>query len=155
MVLVTIIRISGNLIGGRVDLGWESFFIIIAGEIGIILTAVTAFRAFFVSRQKGDNRGAKSLAEFRTQIYSQSAYPLKILVTPSLWRSKIRAHSSSGGYESNECGHMPPGNLPDIIPRAHMTGIRTFIDPSGRETNTSHMMESQAIKEGKESWPLS
>lgn len=122
MVLVTIIRISGNLKGGVVDLGWELFFIIIAGEIGIILSAMTAFRAFFVARHKGDNRGAKKSPESRRQLHSRSGYFLKILVTPSLWRFKRRAQSASGGYAANDFGlHLPSGNLPDI-PRAHMTG---------------------------------
>lgn len=125
MVLVTIIRISGNLMGGRVDLGWELFFVIIAGEIGIILTGVTAFRAFFVSRRTGDNRGAKKLPEFRTQLHSRSGYFLKQLVTPSLWRFKMRAHSASGGYAANEF-HLPSENLPDSS-SAHMTGVQTFI----------------------------
>lgn len=153
MVLVTITRISGNITGGLVDLGWELFFIIIAGEIGVILAAVTAFRAFFVSRQKGDNREARELPEFRTQLHSRSGYLLKLLVTPSLWRSKMRAQSAYGGYAANEHGHLPSGNLPEI-PRAHMTGVQTVIDRCGGGTNTSHIMESQAIKEGKETWPL-
>lgn len=139
--------------GGRVDIGWELFFIIIAGEIGVILTAVSAFRAFFVSRHKGDNRGAKKLPESGTQLHSQSRYLLKLLVTLSLWRSKMRVQPASGGYAANEYGHLPSGNPPDI-PRAHMTDVQTFIDRCGRETNTSHIMESQAIKEGKETWPF-
>ncbi|MCJ1349761.1 hypothetical protein MMC31_008002 [Peltigera leucophlebia] len=153
MVLVTIARISGNLMGGLVDIEWEFFFIIIAGEIGVILTALTAFRTLFVSRHKGDNRGARKLPELRTQPHSRSGYLLKLLVTPSLWRSKMRAQSVSGGYAANEYDHSPSGNLPDI-PRAHVTGVRTFIDRCGRGTNTSHIMESQAIKEEKETWPL-
>ena len=144
--------------GGLVDLGWELFFVIIAGEIGIILTAMTAFRAFFVSRHKGDNRGVKKseLPESRSQLHSRSGYFLKLLVTPSLWRFRTRAQSASGGYAANEFDrHLPSGNLPDI-PRAHMTGVQTFIDRCGRgtTTNTSHIMESQAIKEGpQETWP--
>lgn len=153
MVLVTITRISGNLMGGRVDIGWELFFIIIAGEIGVILTALTAFRAFFVSRHKGDNKEARKLPELRTQPHSRSGYFLKLFVTPSLWRSKMRAQSASGGYAANEYSHLPSGNLPDI-PRAHITGVPTFIDRCGRGTNSSHIMESQAITEGKETWPL-
>lgn len=155
MVLVTIIRISGNLMGGLVDLGWELFFVIIAGEIGIILTAGTAFRAFFVTRRKGDNREVRKLPKTRTQLHSRSGYFLRLLVTPSLWRFKMRAQSASGGYAANEFGrHLPSENLPDI-PRAVMTGARTFIDRCGRETNTSHSMESQAIKQGpQEIWPL-
>lgn len=153
MILVTITRISGIKMGGQVDLVWESFFIIIAGEIGIILTAVTAFRAFFVSRHKGDHRGAKKWPEQRTQLHSRSEYLLKLLITPSLWRSKNRTQSASEGYEASKYGHLPSGNLPDI-PRAHMTGVRTFIDRRGRGKDTSHIMESQAIKEGEETWPL-
>lgn len=148
--------------GGLVDLGWELFFVIIAGEIGIILTAMTAFRAFFVSRHKGDNRGVKKLPEIisRSQLHSRSGSFLKLLATPSLWRFKMRAQSASGagGYAAKDFGGgrhlLPAGNLPGI-PRAHMTGVQTFIDRCGRgTTNPSHIMESQARKEGpQEIWP--
>ena len=138
--------------GDQVDLAWESFFILIAGEIGIILTAVTAFRTYFVSRH--NNKGAKKSPESQNQQYSWSRYLFKLLLTPSLWRSTIKARSASGGgYEANEYGHLPSENLPQI-PRAHMTGVRTFIDRRGRGTNNSHLMESKAIQEGEETWRL-
>lgn len=88
--------------GQSSHLGWEFFFIIIAAEIGVILTAVTAFCAFFVSRHKGENRGARKLPELQTQLHCRSGYLLKLLVTPSLWRSKMRAQSASGGHAANE-----------------------------------------------------
>ena len=141
MVLITITRISSKLIGGRVDIRWKLFFIIIAGENGVILAALTAFRAFFVSRHKGDKRKAKKLPEPQTQMHSRSGYLLKLLVTPSLWQSKIRAQSASGKYAASEHSHLPSGNLPEI-PRAHLTGVQTLIDCCGRGTNTFYIMES-------------
>ena len=153
MILVTITRISGIKIDGKVDQVWESYFIILAAEIGIILTAATAFRAFFVSRHKRDNNGAKQSPGDRTHWYSQNRYLLKRVFTSSRWRSKPRGQSTSGGNEADEDGHFPMRNLPHI-PRAHMTGVRTFIDGHGKGTNASRIMESQAIQEDEDTWPL-
>ena len=49
----TITRASGIKFRGRLDAIWEVFFQTIAAEIGMILTAVSAFRELFVSRAKG------------------------------------------------------------------------------------------------------
>lgn len=153
MILVTITRVAGIKIQGQVDQVWESYFIILGGEIGIILTAITAFRSFFVSRNKRDNNRAKRPPEYRTQWYSRNRYLLKLIFTPSRWRSSSRSQSAYKGYEADECGHFPIENLPDI-PRAHMTGVRTFIDRLGERTDPSRIMESQANKESEETWPL-
>ncbi|MCJ1346907.1 hypothetical protein MMC31_005127, partial [Peltigera leucophlebia] len=151
MILVTITRISGIKIDGNVDQVWESYFIILAAEIGIILTAVTAFRAFFVSRRKRDNNGGNQSPRYRTHWYSQKKYLLERVFNPRLWRSKTRALSTSEGYDD---GHFLMRNLPEI-PRAHMTGVQTFIDCcDGKETHVSHIMESSAIQEGEDTWPL-
>lgn len=153
MILVTITRVAGIKIQGQVDQVWESYFIILAGEIGIILTAITAFRPFFVSRNKRDNNGAKRSAQYQTQWYSRNRYLLKLILTPSRWRSSSRSQSASKGYEADECGHFPIGDLPDI-PRANMTGVRTFIDRRGEGTDPSRTMESQENEESEETWPL-
>lgn len=153
VILVTITRMSGIKTGGKVDQVWESYFLILAAEVGIILTAVTAFRALFVSRHKRDNDGAKQPPGDSTQWYSQNKHLLKRVFNPSLWRSKSRVQSTSEGYEANEDGHFPMRNLPDI-PRAHMTGVRTFIDGRGNMTNPSRIMESQATQGDEDTWPL-
>lgn len=138
----------------NVDQVWESYFIILAAEIGIILTAVTAFRAFFVSRHKRDNVGVKQSPRYRTHWYSQNRYLLKRVFNPRIWRSKTRALSTFEGYEADEDDHFAMRNLPEI-PRAHMTGAQTFIDCCGGQgKNASHIMESQAIQEGEDTRPL-
>lgn len=147
--MITITRMSGIKTGGKVDQVWESYFLILAAEVGIILTAVTAFRAFFVSRHKRDNDGAKQPLGDSTQWYSQNKHLLKRVFN----RSKSRVQSTSEGYEANEDGHFPMRNLPDF-PRAHMTGVRTFINGRGNMTNPSRIMESQAIQGDEDTWPL-
>jgi len=153
MIMITIIRISGIKSNGQIDQVWESYWLILSAEIGIILTAVTAFRAFFVSRHKRNvNRAIESPGD-RTHWYYQNKHLLKRLLKPSLWRFKEGAQTSSERYEADEDGHFPMKNLPDI-PRAHMTGVRTFIDGRGRGTDTSNIMRSQAIQEHDDTWPL-
>ena len=155
MILVTITRISGMKLNDEVDQVWGSYFMIIAAEIGIILTAVTAFRALFVSRYKSEKKGkgAKGSSGQRAHWYSQNTNLLRLVFTLSLWRSKSRGQSTSEGYEADKNGHFPMGNLPDI-PRAHMTGVRTVIDGRGKGTDASRIMESQAIQEDDDTWPL-
>lgn len=155
MILVTITRISGIKMDGKVDQVWESYFIILAAEIGIILTAVTAFRALFVSRHKRENNGARNPPGMQSHWYSPNTYLLKRVFTPKLWRSrsKFKSQSTSGGYEADKDGHFPMENLPDI-PRAHMTGVRTFINGRGKGMNASRIMESQGIQEEEDVWPL-
>ncbi len=155
MILVTITRISGIKLDGKVDQVWESYFIFIAAEIGIILTAVTAFRALFVSRYKRDNKvkEAQGSSGKRAHWYSLNTNLLKRVFTLSLRRSKSRGQPTSEGYEVDKDGHFPMGNLPDI-PRAHMTGVRTFIDGRGKGMDASRIMESQAIQEDDDTWPL-
>ncbi|KAG7009687.1 short-chain dehydrogenase [Physcia stellaris] len=151
MILVTITRISGIKLNGSIDQVWETYFIILAAEIGIILTSVTAFRAFFISRR--DNNKAKPPPGNQTHWYSQDSSILKRLFTPSLWRSKSKEHSSSEGYKADGDGHFPMEDLPDV-PRAQMTGIRTFINGNGKGMSTSRIMESQASQDDDDAWPI-
>ena len=151
MILVTITRISGIKLDGSIDQVWETYFIILAAEIGIILTSVSAFRTFFISRR--DNNKAKPSPGNRTHWYSQDSSILKRLFTPSLWRSKSKGQSTSEGYKADEDDHFPMGDLPNV-PRAQMTGIRTFINGNGKGMSTSRIMESQATQGDDDAWPI-
>lgn len=114
MILVTIIRISGIKVDGEIDQVWESFFIILAAEIGIILTSVSAFRTFFVARQRRNNEKANPSPGDHTHWYSQDSRLLKRILTLTLWRSKSKGQSTSGGYEADQDGQFPMEDLPDI-----------------------------------------
>ena len=153
MILVTITRISGIKIKGHVDHVWETYFLVLAAEIGIILAAVTAFRVFFVSRHKKDNNRAKNPPGNISRWNTHTKYLLKRAITPSLWRTKSRGPPTFDGYEADKDGHFSLGPMPDI-PRAHMTGVRTFIDGRERGMNASRIMESQMIPEDEDTWPL-
>ncbi|KAG9241619.1 hypothetical protein BJ878DRAFT_395507, partial [Calycina marina] len=51
LIVITIIRATGLRRGGdTIDSQWEIYWQIISAEVGIILTTVTTFRSFFVSR---------------------------------------------------------------------------------------------------------
>ena len=153
MILITITRISGIRYKGSNDQVWESYFIILAAEIGIILTAATAFRAFFVSRRTIIDNGVEPSPGHRTHEYSENRYLLKRVFTPKLWRSKAKSQETSGRREADEDGHFPMGKLPHIS-RPHMTGVRTFIDGRDRGSNASRIMASQAVQEDEDTWPL-
>jgi len=63
MIVVTIIWVSGVLIGDKVDGVWESYWLILSAEVGIIMTAVTAFCTFFVAcskHQRGQSPGEQT-----------------------------------------------------------------------------------------------
>ena len=132
MIMVTITRIAGIKDKGVLDQVWESYFIMLAAEIGIILFAMTAFRAFFIARQQREVNKANKIPKNATYKSSEKRRLLQIFVTPKLWPSKSRRHLASERHQANEEGDFPMGHLPDI-PRAHMTGIRTFIEGHGKE----------------------
>ena len=151
MIMITIIRVSGIKAHDQIDQTWESYWLILSAEIGIILTSITAFRAFFVSRNR--DRAIQSPGK-RMQWYYENKLFLKRTFNPSLWRSKSRHQSSSEGYEAFDDGNVALKNLQEI-PRAHMTGVQTFIDKQGKTMNNSTIMQSQAIQEHDDTWPLS
>ena len=52
MIAVTIVRMSGIVYtdGQSIDAVWEIFWSFISAEVGLLMSTLTAFRAFFVSR---------------------------------------------------------------------------------------------------------
>jgi hypothetical protein len=52
MVIITIARIARLKWKDKLDSVWETYFIVIAAEIGLALVAITAFRALYVSKEK-------------------------------------------------------------------------------------------------------
>ena len=124
MVVLTITRISGLTFDGNFDTIWETYWLILAAEVGIVLTSVAAFRAFFVYRSNRNHDRAMQPPRASMQWYHQEKRYLKQKFSFSLWQSNSRVQESSRGNEANEDDELPLSNLADI-PRAHITGFRT------------------------------
>ena len=50
MIIITVTRASGLEWQDKLDVLWEVYFQFVAAKVGLILVAMTAFRALFVSR---------------------------------------------------------------------------------------------------------
>ncbi|MCJ1249377.1 hypothetical protein MMC30_006600 [Trapelia coarctata] len=108
------------------------------------MTAGTAFRSFFVSRAS-QKRGRLSGGSPTWSYRSKRLLPQ--VMSPSTWRSK------SKGQSSGEFENLPFDDLAGI-PRAHMTGVRTFINGQGKTTHASRMMQNKLDTGDDEVWPL-
>ncbi|KAL8994874.1 MAG: hypothetical protein Q9169_005272 [Polycauliona sp. 2 TL-2023] len=150
MILVTIIRISGIKAEGLVDQVWETYFIIVAAEVGVILTTVSAFRTLYVSRQNKNQVGAQKSPGQWAAGYSSIKSHLKRVFVPSVWQTRSKSGQTPEGPQLEGHNGAEMENLPDI-PRAQMTGIRTFIRSHGKG---SRVMESQATQDNDDTWPF-
>ncbi|KAL8723142.1 MAG: hypothetical protein Q9225_000483 [Loekoesia sp. 1 TL-2023] len=153
VVLVTITRIAGIEVKGQIDQVWETYFLTMASQVGIILASVSTFRAFSVSRHQKDVKRTKGSSENQRHWYSPNRRLLKRVSTPSSWRSKAKGQSTPKEYKGGVNGGVAMGSLPEI-PRAQMTGVRTFINGCKEWTDTSHIMESRMNQEDDDDWPL-
>ena len=153
MIMMTITRMSGIKLDGQVDQVWETYFIVLAAEIGIVLVAVSAFRSFFVSRQRRADHRAKNPSDDRTFWPSLDRSFLKQVFTLQWWRSKSRSYTSFGVSEGDDNGKFALKDLPNI-PRAHMTGVQKFIDGQEKESFTPGVMESQVFHENEDTRPF-
>ena len=147
MIAVTIIRVSGlKSPQGQLDSLWEDYWNLLSSEVGIIMTAATAFRTLFISRSNGGNnrnQGVRSPGTFTRIPFSWSQWLtenkryLQQTFNLRAWRSRKSSDPSNGptsGSTDEESGNL---ELP-VIPRAHMTGIRTFIRGQGRKSAMLH-----------------
>ena len=120
LMVLTITRVSGLKYRGNFDVIWETYWLILSAEVGIVLTSVASFRAFFVFRgNRNQDRGIQPLGA-RMQGCHQGKRSLKAKFSFSPWRSISRVQESSRGYEANEDDELPMSNLSDM-PRAHIT----------------------------------
>ncbi len=124
MVALTITRVSGLKFKGNIDTIWETYWLILSAEVGIVLTSVATFRAFFVfCSNRNQDRGIQPLRARMQWCHQENRY-LKQKFSFSLWQSNSRVQALSWQDEANEDVELPMSNLPDI-PRAHITGSRT------------------------------
>lgn len=138
MIIITAVRIIGLKHNGKLDYIWEIFLLAVAGEIGIILVAVTAFRALYVSRVKGSND--QMTASFNWYYKSKSAV-------------RKLFSSVSGKSRATSVSRKEPENRNDEriilgrIPRGTMTGVHTFMGKNGVESVVETDNPSDSVSE--------
>lgn len=125
VVIFTVTRASGLEWQDKLDVLWEVYFQIVAAEIGLILVAMTSFRALFVSRTARN----KLSPEKHTSFWAEGKLALRRLLDPRRWRSK-HTEDMTRGQEPGNPNFGFDGKLPSI-PGATMTGINTFINHQG------------------------
>ncbi|KAL8877830.1 MAG: hypothetical protein Q9198_004230 [Flavoplaca austrocitrina] len=140
MILVTITRIAGIYFHGQIDIIWESYFLIVAAEVGVILASISTYRALFVAHRKATIKKAKYSGPGSSPNRQQL---VRRLLDFSPWRSRAGGQSTPG---SGTASHFDTGALPSI-PRAQMTGVWTLIYGQGQRMDASNIMESQMIQD--------
>ncbi|MCJ1428168.1 hypothetical protein MMC29_006076 [Sticta canariensis] len=130
MIITAIVQISGiHAPTNTIDVTWEIFWQLMEACIAVIMVSLTAFRSLFVAH----GSGAKSP-------------PQKLSLRKRVLNSRIIAgRKRAGGNDSEEMERLPE------IPRATLTGMRTFIRGNGTEGS---VMKSEASGDTQVSWPL-
>lgn len=139
MILVTITRIAGIHFHGQIDFVWESYFLLVAAEVGVILASISTYRTLFVAHRKATIKKAKYIGPES----SPNRQIMRRLLDSSPWRSRAGGQLTP---ESGTASHFDKGALPSI-PRAHMTGVWTLINGQGQRMDASNIMESQMIQD--------
>lgn len=152
MIVLTIIRVSGLHAESSFDSAWEVYWLIVAGEVGLILTTGTAFRALFVSRNQ--KVMGPQLPVDSSKIFSRTKELLRLIATPKRWRTR-RTSETSGAIDSISARHEMHGimALPGIE-RGTITGIKTFINGRSSALRVSQVIKSPVVQE-EDGWPLS
>jgi hypothetical protein len=120
MVIITIIRISGVEYNGIIDQVWQFYWSVISAEVAVFMAAAISFRSFFVARNSSRVSSPPPMRSMR--FFSDS------------FLRKFDKRRQSG---FSDFGSVV-GELPNV-PKAHLTGMRTFIDGSGRSFLTSSL----------------
>lgn len=129
VIIFTVTRASGLEWRDKLDVLWEIYFQIVAAEVGLILVAMTAFRALFVSRAARNQHSPQKHPSF----WVKSKLALRRLLDPRRWMSKY-SKDITGGQEHDTTKDGFDGKLPSI-PGATMTGVNTFINHQGEEVD--------------------
>lgn len=130
MIITAIVQISGiHAPTNTIDVTWEIFWQLMEACIAVIMVSLTAFRSLFVAY----GSGAKSP-------------PQKPSLRKRVLNSRIIVgRKRAGGSDSEEMERLPE------IPRATLTGMRTFIRGKGTEGS---VMKSEASGDTQVLWPL-
>ncbi|KAF1839161.1 hypothetical protein BDW02DRAFT_643996 [Decorospora gaudefroyi] len=127
MMITTIARVAGLIHNDMVDSIWEIYWTIVSAEVGVFMAAATAFRSFFVAR---NNIKGSTPRQQAPRFFSAS------------FVAKFNRKKRSTMDDSLDTQKESPFGLPKV-PRAQMTGLRTFIDEQGRiQTIQSHSASS-------------
>jgi hypothetical protein len=125
MIMVTAARIGGLKHHGKLDYLWETYFIVVAAEIGLTLVAVTAFRALYVARVK--TRSNDTITTFRW--YGKGRYAFRKIISSIMGKT-----ASSNTSENSEMQDMKrSAYIKGNIPHATMTGVRTYMEANGND----------------------
>ena len=132
---------------GKVDSTWEIYWQFMAAALGLTMTAVTAFRSLFVSRQvarvQGSPRGI-------WRIYEKSKEAMRRIFSLRSWLSKSTKDSTI--LRASEEGDIELGS----IERGTITGLRSFIAGyNKKKPNVSRVLQSTAMGEEDDTSPLS
>ncbi|KAL8860684.1 MAG: hypothetical protein Q9178_003037 [Gyalolechia marmorata] len=161
-ILCTIVRMAGIRTGrviNSIDSVWETYWQFVAAEIALTMTAATAFRTIFVSRGAEGRRVARAAPELDQKgiWYTKSRKFLHSILSTRLWYSWRSRKSSGtrddrhGDWEGTAMG------LRQEVPRATMTGMRTFIDryTASHTDRESQSITSAGVEELQDDWLLS
>lgn len=104
VITATIIRVSGlRSPEGQIDPVWEEYWSLIAAEVGVMMTGMTAFRALFVAQHGngGEHRGdAERLPTLFYKLRTCSRRLVYHILSPRTWSSrKVSAKNHSDEYE--------------------------------------------------------
>lgn len=136
IIIITVVRIPGLRAGNTVDFVWETYWQVISVEVGLIMTAITAFRAFFVSRS---NEGAAQSSGGSSSVYGKSLRRFKRSCNPRMWQAKFTRKGIDEVHKSASDGMI---NLYEV--KGSKTGVHTFISGQGKAgKGASHVMRSQ------------
>ena len=125
--MCTITRVAGvrtSSSDSSLDTIWQTYWQFITADIALIMTAATAFRAFFISKHEDRAAQGHKAKEFWL---IRSLRWLKMVLSSSSRRTKTSVVLDPENLPDH---HM---ELPQIEERATMTGIRTFINHQGED----------------------
>lgn len=160
--MCTIVRMGGIHTGHPVksiDSVWETYWQFVAANIAVGMTAATAFRTFFVSRNADNHdqgQGAQD-DDCRETWYGKSWRLMSSVFSTRLWHSWRSKNYPRGSSERGSGRDDSPMELRQQFPRATLTGMRTFIGKHAisHSHGASQIMRSVGEEEFRDSWPLS
>ena len=130
MIITAIVQISGiHAPTNTIDVTWEIFWQLMEACIAVIMVSLTAFRSLFVAHASGAKSPPHKPSVRKRVLNSRIAVAMK------------RAAGNDGEVKER---------LPEV-PRATLTGMRTFIWGKRTEGN---VMNSEGSGDTEGSWPL-
>lgn len=118
------------------DVVWEVYWLFISAVIGLILATVTTFRVLFVSQTSSKKQ----------QDAQQEYYKGRNMLRALLYRSRASGHE----LETSDNEHGCQMAVLPAVPRATITGIRTFIDSGAIGTSGESRIMNNEFHEGAE-----